>query len=163
MRLRNKAIMTHSSQHLCQLHPKNYLEYTLYHQLQHFKWCVESLLRNFTLFAKKYRWISGVNKKCLQSWITRDFVSGLPQVGYMINHGLKRYYQNKFMLAVKKFNRFRACFDESLNHVPNNKQIDVYLFYFDSVENRVVRSYIRSFFYGSWRCSLAIWQLSSCK
>ena len=29
MRLRNKAIMTHSSQHLCQLHPKNYLEYTL--------------------------------------------------------------------------------------------------------------------------------------
>ena len=34
------------------------------------------------------------------------------------------------MLAVKKFNRFRACFDESLNHVPNNKQIDVYLFYF---------------------------------
>ena len=45
---------------------------------------------------------------------------------------------------MKNVDCFTACFDESLNHNSNRKQMNVHLMYFDSAENGLVRPYIRS-------------------
>ena len=46
------------------------------------------------------------------SGITRDFALGHAQLGYIINHGLKRYKQQIHVGCEK-------CFDKLLNHVSN--------------------------------------------
>ena len=67
------------------------------------------------------------------------FALGCTIVGYVINYGLKRSYQNKFMSTVKNANLFTVCFDGPFNQVSNWEQMDVHLLYFDGAENRVVR------------------------
>ena len=82
------------------------------------------------------------------SEIKQNFALGSNKVGCAVNYGLKRYYQNKFMSAVKSVKIFTACFDESLNHISNRKQMDIHLLYFDGAENKVVRLYVWSSFMG---------------
>ena len=113
MRLKGKAVMTHNLRHLYQLYPQNYTQHMLQHQIQPYHYTfqimcwmlndVENEMCIFTLFAKKYRWISRVNEKNMFPVLrtARYFVLGRTKIEYTKNHGLKIYYQDKFMSAVK--------------------------------------------------------------
>ena len=42
----------------------------------------------------------------------------------------------------------KLCFDESLNHILNRKQMNFTPLYFDGAEKRLIRSYVGSSFIG---------------
>ena len=43
MRLRNKTIMTRNPRHLYQLHPQNYKQYTVQHQIQRYHYTLQMM------------------------------------------------------------------------------------------------------------------------
>ena len=93
------------------------------------------------------------------SEIAKGVQLGRTKIGYTINYGLKMYYQEKCMNAIKNVNRFTVCFDEAHNDISNRKQLDAHVLYFDEFERKVQRSYVGSTFMGHGHSDLCLKKL----
>ena len=89
------------------------------------------------------------------SAIAQKFKSGRTKCSYLIQFGLAVFYKED--LASKMFQPgtiFVACFDESLNKVLQQEQMDLYLRFWDSELNKVVSRYFDSVFLGHTKADL---------
>ena len=77
---------------------------------------------------------------------------GRTKIGYPVQFGLPPYYRAQiFGLLLPEAGfppKFLSCFDEAFNRTSKRKQMDVYVIFFDSNKQEVVRSFIGYHFMG---------------
>ena len=71
------------------------------------------------------------------SKIAQIFQLGPDKLKYYYNLGIVPYLKDVFKEMLKKSDLYVVCFDESLNDVVRNCQMDVLIRYFDSVDRKV--------------------------
>ena len=71
------------------------------------------------------------------SKIAQIFQLGPDKLKYYYNLGIVPYLKDVFKEMLKKSDLYVVCFDESLNDVARNCQMDVLIRYFDSVDRKV--------------------------
>ena len=97
------------------------------------------------------------------STIAQTFKSGRTKCSYLIQFGLAVFYKED--LASKMFQPgtiFVACFDESLNKVLQQEQMDLYLRFWDSELNKVVSRYFDSVFLGHTKAEDLLGNFKQC-
>ena len=82
------------------------------------------------------------------SKIAQNFSLGRTKFGYSLNHGLGPYFKNLTVSDIQKAGVFSVSFDESLNSVTQSSEMDIYVRYFDNVDNEVKVRYLGSSFMG---------------
>ena len=82
------------------------------------------------------------------SEIAKSFKLGADKLKYSVNYGLAPYFKSILETNVKNSDCYVILFDESLNDITQNCEMDLIIRYFDSVENRVNVRYWDSSFFG---------------
>ena len=82
------------------------------------------------------------------SEIAKKFQLGPNKVKYVTNYGIKPYIKDLLVESIKKSDCYIVSFDESLNKVTQNCEMDLLLRYFDSSDDRVKVRYFDSQFLG---------------
>ena len=80
------------------------------------------------------------------SKIAKNISQGRTKYGYSINHGLGPCFKGLTIYDIKKTDVLSVSFDENLNSATQSSEMDVYVCYFDSVENEVKVRYLGSSF-----------------
>lgn len=79
---------------------------------------------------------------------SNDFTCGATKVGYLITHGLALYFKENLLSDLKKCETgFTLEYDETTTS-QTMKQMDIVVRYWSPEKNRVISSYIESFFFG---------------
>ena len=86
------------------------------------------------------------------SAIAQKFHMQKDKLAYMITYGLGPYFQNVVVREVKTSLWYAASFDESLNKVAQQGQMDIVLRYWNSDANSVSTKYLTSAFLGHNGC-----------
>ena len=77
---------------------------------------------------------------------------GRTKIGYLITFDLASYYMTQLFRSLLPGTgtvpRFISCFDEAFNRVSKQRQMDVYITFFDEKKSPVVGSYLGSHFMG---------------
>ena len=86
------------------------------------------------------------------SKIPEQLELGRTKLHYLLQFGLVPYYKEQvfsLLLPVTGFApKFMSCFNSAFNQIWRWEQVDVHVFYFHEEKQQVVRSYIRSHFFG---------------
>ena len=88
--------------------------------------------------------------KCMfpDSEIAKSFELGADKLKYVINFGLAPYFEDMLGELLKKSDHHVISFDESLNDVTQNCQMDILVRFFDSIICKVKVRYLDSIFLG---------------
>ena len=78
--------------------------------------------------------------------IAESFKLGKTKCGYFINYGLAPFFKTNLIKSVKGSPFFTASFDESLNRIYQNEQIDVHNCFWDNEKGLVKTNYLDSRF-----------------
>ncbi|KAH6933564.1 hypothetical protein HPB50_016336 [Hyalomma asiaticum] len=73
---------------------------------------------------------------------------GKDKVGYTICHGIAPYFHNMFLSSLVSVPYLAVCFDEALNKVTEQQQMDVLIRHWDAADDRVRTRYLTSCFLG---------------
>ena len=71
------------------------------------------------------------------SKIAESFKLGKTKCGYFINYGLAPFFKTNLIKSVKDSSFFAASFDENLNRIYQDEQIDVHIRYWDNEKGLV--------------------------
>ena len=82
------------------------------------------------------------------SEVAKKFQVGPNKVKYLTNYGIKLYVKSLLDESIKNSEFFIISFDESLNKVTQDCDMDILIRYFDSSENLVKTSFYDSRFLG---------------
>ncbi|XP_057299676.1 uncharacterized protein LOC130630266 [Hydractinia symbiolongicarpus] len=82
------------------------------------------------------------------SKIAQSFELGPTKVHYIINFGIAPYFRDILYDSLKKVECYVVSFDESLNTVTQNCEMDVLVRFFDPVDDKVKICYLDSSFLG---------------
>ena len=82
------------------------------------------------------------------SEIAKKFQLGPNKVKYLTNFGIKPYIKDLLVESIKKSNCYIVSFDESLNKVTQNCEMDLLLRFFDPLDERVKVRFFDSRFLG---------------
>ena len=80
------------------------------------------------------------------SKIAESFKSGKTKCGYFINYGLAPFCKTNLIKSIKDLPFFAASFDESLNRIYQDEQVDVHICYWDNEKDLVKTNYLDSRF-----------------
>ena len=80
--------------------------------------------------------------------IAKTFQLGPNKVKYLANFDRKSYLKDLLAESIKKFDCYIVSFDESLNKLTQNCEMDLLLRYFDSSDDRVKVRFYHSCFLG---------------
>lgn len=98
------------------------------------------------------------------SEISKGFKMSKTKVSYVIVFGLAEYFYNSLIRNVKLSPFFSLLFDESLNRVLNQEQMDLQIRFFNNVTGRVATRYLDSrFVYRPNAVNLSIEMIDSIK
>jgi hypothetical protein len=75
---------------------------------------------------------------------------GRDKASYSVQFGLAPYFHDRLMDCVNKAPVYVVCFDESLNKVTQEKQMDCHVRYYDCATYQVTTRFITSFFRYRW-------------
>ena len=81
------------------------------------------------------------------SEIAKVFHMAKTKGSYLINFGLAPFYKEKLQCSLSMSPYIAISFDESLNHVTQNDQMDIITRFWNSVDNRVETRYYDSKFF----------------
>ena len=92
--------------------------------------------------------------KCMfeDSEIVKKFSVGKTKVPYMIMFGLAPYFKDELTKKLLSCSAFVVCFDEALNRVIQQGQMDIFIRYYDDPSGMVVARYFGSAFLGHSTC-----------
>ena len=82
------------------------------------------------------------------SFIAKSFKMGPDKLRYAVNFGLAPYFKTVLEQQVKNSECISISFDESLNNVMQDSEMDIVVQYFDTSDNKVVVRYWDSSFLG---------------
>lgn len=85
------------------------------------------------------------------SKIAKSFNMARTKSMYIINHGLYPYFKSMLLSTVQKSDICVYSFDESLNDVTQTCEMDLYVRFWDTIENEVKVRYWNSTFFGHGR------------
>ena len=80
--------------------------------------------------------------------LAKQFKLGPNKVKYIANFGIKPYIRNLLVESIKKSDCYVISFDESLNKVTQNCEMDLLVRYFDSLDEKVKVRFYDSRFLG---------------
>ena len=80
------------------------------------------------------------------SKIAESFKLGKTKCGYFINYGLEPFSKMNLIKSIKDSPFFAASFDESLNRINKDEQMDVHIRYWDNEKGLVKTNYLDSRF-----------------
>ena len=88
--------------------------------------------------------------------VATDFTLGKTKCGYFINHSIAPYFQNEIIKTVKNSPCFSVSFDESLNKIYQEEQMDLNVRYWDEENGMTKVNYLTSLFLNAqmWKTSL---------
>lgn len=88
--------------------------------------------------------------KCMfpDSAIAKSFELGADKLKYVINFGIAPYFKDILDDILKKSNHYVISFDESLNDITQNCQMDILVRFFDEIDQKVKVRYLDSRFIG---------------
>ena len=78
--------------------------------------------------------------------IAKDFKLGKTKCTYLINFGLAPYFKQELLNSIKASSHFVVSFDESLNRVVQDDQMDIQIRFWNESENVVSTRYLDSRF-----------------
>ena len=78
--------------------------------------------------------------------IAESFKLGKTKCGYFINYGLEPFSKMNLIKSIKDSPFFAASFDESLNRINQDEQMDVHIRYWDNEKGLVKTNYLDSRF-----------------
>lgn len=78
--------------------------------------------------------------------IAKKMTMSASKAAYSINFGLSPYFQKTLDESLKESNFYTLCFDESLNKVTQNEQMDISFRFVDRKSKRTVYRYYTSVF-----------------
>ena len=87
------------------------------------------------------------------SRIAEAFSMGRTKLMYMINHGLATFFKALLLSELNKSDIFVFSFDESLNHVTQTCEMDVYVQFRNVTKLKVNVQFIGSTFFWLWNTS----------
>ena len=82
------------------------------------------------------------------SEIAKSFQLGADKLKYVINFGIAPYFQDILYKLLNNSDHYVISFDESLNNITQNCQMDILVRYFDSIDHKVRVRYLDSKFLG---------------
>ena len=82
------------------------------------------------------------------SKIAKSFQVGPDKLKYMCNFGLALFFKTILAEKLKKSEHYVISYDESMNEVTQNCQMDVLIRYFDGDDKQVKVRYLDSYFLG---------------
>lgn len=107
--------------------------------VSHYQYSVNSSEKTSNLFQKMFP----------DSVIAQKLKCGKTKCAYFIQFGLANFFKEDLCSKVLKLGAvFVVCFDESLNKVLQEEQMDLHLRFWDSELNKVVTRYFNSVFLG---------------
>ena len=80
------------------------------------------------------------------SKITESFKLGKTKCGYFINYGLAPFFKTNLIKSIKDSSFFAASFDENLNRICQDEQMDVHIRYWDNEKGLKKTNYLDSRF-----------------
>lgn len=78
--------------------------------------------------------------------IAKSFQLSKTKCGYLINYGLAPYYKNELVQAIKASPFVVLSFDESMNNVLQEEQMDLHIRYWEETSKKVCTRYFNSHF-----------------
>jgi hypothetical protein len=101
---------------------------------------------------QSYNSATGVNevfiRMFLDSDVARKLRLGADKMAYIVKFGLAPYFHEQLLSELNKAEHFVHAFDESMNKICQQEQMDIHVRFWDSSANRVVNRYLGSNFLG---------------
>ena len=82
------------------------------------------------------------------SEIVKKFLVGKTKAAYMIMFGLAPYFKDELTKKLLLCSAFVVCFDEALNRVMQQGEMDIFIRYYDDQPGMVMARYFGSAFLG---------------
>ena len=113
-------------------------------------WVLKNVMSSFSL-----RSCDGI-PDCFQemfpdSKIANKFLLARTKCSYMITYGIAPYFASLLLEDIKLSESFSISFDDSLNSVTTNEQMDIVVTFWDKVNSKVEVRYLTSIFLGHTR------------
>ena len=80
--------------------------------------------------------------------IAKSITFGADKMRYVVNYGIAPVFKSILIDSVRKAEVFVVLFDERLNEQTQNCEMDIFVRYFDDIENMVKVCYLKSNFMG---------------
>ena len=80
------------------------------------------------------------------SSIAKNFALGPDKASYLINYGLAPYFYTLLENELQKCDAFVICFDEALNKISQQAQMDIHVRFWSNSNQKVVTRYLNSAF-----------------
>jgi len=106
-------------------------------------WCLNVVSNNFS-FRSSDNVTQLFQKMFPDSDVAKSFSIGRSKIAYSITHGLAPYFSETLLKYIAQSPAYVICFDESLNKVTQECQMDLHVRYFDINTDKVVTRYLSS-------------------
>ena len=122
-------------------------------------WAIKTCVSHFSTSSSEN--VSSVFRKMFpDSQIAERFQCGKTKCSYLINHGIAPHVKQLLLDAVKRSQLYVVMFDESLNKITQEKQMDVHVRYWEA--GQVCSRYLGSEFMGHAKADDMLYKLKSC-
>ena len=113
-------------------------------------WVLKNVMSGFSL--RSCNVISDCFKEMFpDSKIASKFSLATIKCSYMIAYGIAPYFASLLLKDIKHSDNFSISFDESLNSVTANEQMDIVIIFWDKLNSEVEVRYLTSIFLGHTR------------
>ena len=113
-------------------------------------WVLKNVMSGFSL--RSCNVISDCFKEIFpDSKIANKFSLATIKCSYMIAYGIAPYFASLLLKDIKHSDNFSISFDESLNSVTANEQMDIVIIFWDKLNSEVEVRYLTSIFLGHTR------------
>ena len=110
-------------------------------------WALKKITSNFSLSSCEG--ISNCFKVMFpDSKIANEFQLGKTKCAYILHHGVAPFFEKLLLDEIKLSNFYSVSFDESMNKVTQNEQMDIVITYWNNENNNVEVRYLTSIFLG---------------